>query len=173
MVALIVNGLLPNVGVCCWKFIPTGTDVLAIDGVLAAIGTPAAIFMLKGLPWVGRFIGYPVNACCPTPLLLICIGLGVAEGPDCGLLKSAIIESFDISPEFSFSLVELANAGPNCSKSLLLDENWPLLLLTLVVLPFDLAGAPTKSSKSLSFAVLVVSEIIAFGVSKDIQFQYT
>jgi len=57
----------------------------------------------------------------PTPFVFICITLGAAADVlDCGLLNSAIMESFDITPVFSFSPADgllLPNAVPNCSKS--------------------------------------------------------
>ena len=102
---------------------------------------------------------------CPvTPIPMTGIGLCTVPGPDAGLLNRAIIESFDIVPVLFFSLTGWL-PGPNplvsWSNPLLLDDceaNCPLLLLPLLLLLFDLEVAATKSSKSLSFVVLVSSE---------------
>ena len=104
------------------------------------------------------------DACPVTPIPMMGTGWCTVSGADGGLLKRAIIESFDIVPALFFSLTEWF-PGPNplvsWSKPLLLDDceaNCPLLLLPLLLLLFDLEVAPTKSSKSLSFVVLVSSE---------------
>ena len=152
------------IGVCCWKLIPPSeTELLVAFGRRPVTPTPPVMFMLKGVFWVWRLDGNDENAWGPTPFVFICITLGAAAVVlDCGLLKRAIMESFDITPVFSFSPVDgllLPNAVPNCSKSLLFDINCPLLLLPFVLPILDVTGARTKSSKSLSFVDLVDSEI--------------